>query len=447
MTPRISRFAVDALARHAEVVPGHAFKSDRFTDDPTDVALIKGENVQQGFIDWQSSRHWPAADADTSLKKFELRPGDVVLAMDRPWVAAGLKWAFIKKHDPRALLVQRVARLRARDGLDQTYLRCVISSRRFSEYIQPIVTGVNVPHISARQIGEFDLPVPPLPVQRKIAAVIAAYDALIDTHNRRITLLERIAEELYREWFIRLRFPGHARTSRVKGVPAGWTHDSAARCFGLVKGKSYAGDELTDDPTHMPFISLKSFHRGGGYRADGLKFYAGRHRDEQVVRRGDVVVALTDMTQDRAIVGRPARIPDLGPRGAVLSLDAARLVPHAVDSTFLYAHVRYSGFADGLRELANGANVVHLQPGLITRQPILLPPRALQDAYASKVAPMYTQMDLLAAAVGLLAATRERLLTRLVSGELALDELEIRFPPEMMTRDDRGPRASPTVTA
>ena len=65
-------------------------------DDPADVALVKGENLQQGFVDWRRSRFWPTGDAE-SFEKFELQLGDVVLAMDRPWVTAGLKWAYIRK--------------------------------------------------------------------------------------------------------------------------------------------------------------------------------------------------------------------------------------------------------------------------------------------------------------------------------------------------------------
>ena len=145
-----------------------------------------------------------------------------MLAMDRPWVTAGLKWAYIKEHDPKSLLVQRVSRLRAKNDLAQTYLRCVISSRYFSDYIQPIVTGVNVPHISGKQIGDFKIPLPSPPIQRKIAAIVSAYDELIENNRRRIALLEKLTEEIYREWFVRLRFPGHEKVKFVKAVPESW---------------------------------------------------------------------------------------------------------------------------------------------------------------------------------------------------------------------------------
>lgn len=431
MGNRISQFDVDKLGRYAEIVPGFAFKSERFTDDPADVALVKGENVQQGFVDWDASKYWPIADAD-SFSKFELRVGDVVLAMDRPWVTAGLKWAYIKKHDPRALLVQRVSRLRAKKGLNQTYLRCLISSGYFSDYIQPIVTGVNIPHISGKQIGDFKIPLPPLPIQQKIAAILSAYDDLIENNQRRIALLEKMAEEIYREWFVRLRFPGHKNVKVIRGVPDGWSFDKASKVIGLAKGKSYAAEELADDTGHMPFINLKSFNRGGGYREDGLKYYSGRYKPDQVVRQNDVVMAVTDMTQDRAVIGRVARMPNLGEKGAVISLDTVKLVPKNIHKTFLYAYMRHSGFANFIKEFANGANVLHLKPDLISQQKIVVPTKQLQNEFAPMVEPFYAEVDLLVAANRRLENMRDALLPRLISGKLSVENIDIKFPPSMM---------------
>ena len=79
-----------------------------------------------------------------------------------------------------------------------------------------------MPHISAKQIGDFLIPIPPLPIQRKIAATLSAYDDLIENNKRRIALLEKMAEEIYREWFVRMRFPGCNITKLRKGLPEGW---------------------------------------------------------------------------------------------------------------------------------------------------------------------------------------------------------------------------------
>lgn len=280
--------------------------------------------------------------------------------------------------------------------------------------------------------------------QQRIAAVLSAYDELMENNQRRIALLEKLAEELYREWFVRLRFPGHEKVKLVKGVPEGWDYALASKFFGLVKGKAYAGDEITDDPDHMPFISLKSFNRGGGYREDGLKYYSGRYKDDQVVNREDVVIAVTDMTQDRVVVGRAARMPDFGERGAVISLDTVKLVPHNINNTFLYGYMRHSGFADYIKEFANGANVLHLKPDLIVKQNVVIPPRALQDSFAEIATPIFSQVDALGIANRQLTTTRDLLLPRLISGKLRVEDLEIEFPPGMKAEpSDTTPHGKP----
>ena len=213
------------LGEHADLLSGFAFKSSEFTDNPDDIHLVKGADVQQGFIDWSGCKRWPKLDLEKHAK-FRCKEGDVILAMDRPWVPAGLKWGWIKRGDPDCLLVQRVTRLRGRSILLSDYLRYVIGSEVFANYIKPIVTGVNVPHISGKQISDFTFHIPPLPIQHRIADILSAYDNLIENNQRRIQILENMARSLYREWFVEFRFPGYENVKFVDSplgkIPEGW---------------------------------------------------------------------------------------------------------------------------------------------------------------------------------------------------------------------------------
>jgi len=194
------------LGSHIELISGPAFKSRYFTNDPSDVPLVKGDNLGQGMILWEKSKYWPRGDAD-GYDKFKLQPGDVVLAMDRPWVTAGLKYAVINEHDPEALLVQRVACLRGANGLCSEYLRYIIASTQFCAYAKNIMGGTNVPHISGNQIRAFRFKLPSVKEQQSIASILSAYDDLIENNRRRIKLLDQAAQLLYKEWFVNLRFP------------------------------------------------------------------------------------------------------------------------------------------------------------------------------------------------------------------------------------------------
>ena len=209
------------LGDYVEAVSGPAFKSAQFTDDPSDVPLIKGENIAQGYIAWEKSRYWPVGEAD-EYERFGLVADDIVLAMDRPWVTAGLKWARLKPHDPSCLLVQRVARLRAKAGLRQDFLTYIIGSAAFSEYVRNTMGGTNVPHISGAQIKAFKFRLPGGNEQEAVASTLSAYDDLIENNRRRIALLEEAARLLYREWFVHFRFPGHEHVKIIDGLPEGW---------------------------------------------------------------------------------------------------------------------------------------------------------------------------------------------------------------------------------
>jgi type I restriction enzyme S subunit len=308
---------------------------------------------------------------------------------------------------------------------------------RFISYYLRTILSANfnaagaVPGVNRNVLHKLEVPKPPSD-QEKIAAILSAYDDLIENNRRRIALLEKMAEEIYREWFVRMRFPGYEQAKFEKGVPEGWDCDVASKFFEHVKGKSYAGDELTENPDHMPFITLKSFNRGGGYRADGLKYYSGKYKDEQVVQQGDVVMAVTDMTQNREVVGRAARIPGIGEKGAVISLDVIKLTPKTVSASFLYSYMRLSGFGEFIKEFANGTNVLHLKPDLVTRQKIVIPPKELRERFVAIVDPIYDKIDLLNEAVDRLSLSRDMLLPRLISGKLPVEILDIQFPPSML---------------
>jgi len=220
------------LGDHIDLLSGFAFKSKVFTQNSSDIPLVKGSNVHQGHIDWVGAVRWPFDEYPVN-EKYWLRENDVVLAMDRPWIESGLKFSWIKLNDPKALLVQRVCRMRGMNGLSSRFLRYIIGSSQFTDYIKPIVTGVNVPHISGQQIKDYKFVLPSEKTQFAVSNLLESYDNLIENNNRRIAILEDMAQSLYREWFVNFRYPGHADAVDKDGnqkliesplgqIPKGW---------------------------------------------------------------------------------------------------------------------------------------------------------------------------------------------------------------------------------
>ncbi len=401
----LSTYKIEKLGDHADIQAGNAFKSKFFTNDSSDIPLVKGENVQQGFIDWDASKFWPRHELDT-YQDFILNTGDVVLAMDRPWVTAGLKWAYIKKRDPNALLVQRVCRIKGKNTLDQTYLRCIVSSKYFSACIQPIVTGVNVPHISGKQIGGLLIPLPPITIQKKIADILSAYDELIDNNNQRISLLEQMAEEIYKEWFVRLRFPGHKQTRIVDGVPEGWEQERLGQIVSIKMGQSPKSEFYNNIGNGLPFHQgVKDF----GNRFPMHKTYCTD--DKRIAERGDILLSV------RAPVGRL----NIADRKLIIGRGLGAIRHNDNFQSYCYYLLRCIFQIED--SFGNGAVFNAVSKKELANIKIIIPAKETMNRFDYLVEPFDRELELLSQKNKILKQTRDFLLPRLMSGKLSVEQL------------------------
>ncbi len=294
-----------------------------------------------------------------------------------------------------------------------------------------LAAGAAQQNLNQELIRQFSIPLPPLPTQRRIVAILSPYDDLIENNTRRIRLLEEMVQRIYRAWFVDFQYPGHETVPLVESelgpIPQGWAVAPMGDHVRVVRGRSYRGVDLAERGG-LPFVNLKCVARDGGFRADGLKRYVGEFKHAHRVVRGDIVVAVTDMTQERRIVARAAQIPELDEDFGIISMDLVKIVPTDVPGEYLHGMLRYSDFADEVKAHANGANVLHLHPDRITDFRTVFPSMDLAERYAALVAPMEALRDRLESASQRLRVARDALLPRLISGEIDVEHLDIQVP-------------------
>ncbi|WP_051530382.1 restriction endonuclease subunit S [Halomonas halodenitrificans] len=155
------------LGHYIDLLPGYAFPSSGFEHDDG-IRLLRGANVSVGNTRWDDVVYWPYENTK-GLDEYWLKEGDLVIGMDRPWISGGARVARVRNSDLPALLLQRVARLRARSGLEQDFLELALSSQEFKESIEADMTGVSVPHVSPEQISSFRIALPRIDKQSEIA--------------------------------------------------------------------------------------------------------------------------------------------------------------------------------------------------------------------------------------------------------------------------------------
>ncbi len=158
-----------------------------------------------------------------------------------------------------------------------------------------------------------------------------------------------------------------------------------------------------------------------------MKRFEGYFKEKYAVKCGDIVVAVTDMTQDRAIVARAARIPRLNEKNIIISMDVVKINPkNGLDKSWLFGLLNYSSFGIKMKEFANGVNVLHLKSDPMGEYQFVMPDQKKIEAYSQIVSRIYQEIDNLQLKNMNLAATRDLLLPKLISGELDVSELDIK---------------------
>jgi len=275
--------------------------------------------------------------------------------------------------------------------------------------------GATVAHVNLPTIRNLKIDLPELSTQHRIAAILSRYDSLIENYQKQIKLLEEAAQRLYKEWFVDLHFPGHENTKIVDGVPEGWEKKTLGELFSYVRGKSYSSNEISDEGCIM--VNLKNIQAFGGYKRDAEKRFIGEYKPEQTLQKGDLVMGVTDMTQERRLVGHVALIPDFN-EPATFSMDLIKIIPYSVPIIYLYCAMRYGGISKRISPLANGVNVLHLKPDAMMGTMMVIPRKDLVERFCPFVEEMVNKILKNQSQIRLLTEARDRLLPKLMSGEL-----------------------------
>jgi len=408
------------LGAHVDLLTGYPFKSAQYTDTPDDIMLLRGDNVAQGSLRWERAKRWPIGQT-AEFEKYRLRAGDVILAMDRPWIPAGLKYAWIKRADRPSLLVQRVARMRGTNGLSTDYLRYLIGSPQFTDHVMSIITGVNVPHISARDIKAFRFRLPPVENQRRIAAILSAYDDLIGNNTRRIAILEEMARRLYEEWFVHFRFPGHEGVkiveSEIGAVPEGWTVKTVQDAFEILGGGT-------------PSKQVDEYWQGGD-----ISWYT----PTDLTKSGDIFMDRSGMQITE--LGLKKSSARLFPPFSVMMTSRATLGVIAINTTeastnqgfitclpndevplyTLYHWLKAN--VEQFISLGTGATFKEITKGVFKTVQLAVPTSEIVQEFESKVGPMMGLVLRLQRKNMNLRAQRDLLLPKLISGGIDVSEI------------------------
>ena len=405
------------LGEFIDVLSGYAFKSKDFSDHG--IPVIKIKNVCPPYISLDDLSYVPESIAFQN-QRYILHKGDVLIAMTGSHInqiASVVGRVGCVRYDDISVLNQRVGKIINKDDRQSNldYIYYFLSQYEVKvELAQKAGGAANQANISPSDIKDLLLPYPPIDDQLRIATILSRYDSLIENYQKQIKLLEEAAQRLYKEWFVDLRFPGHENTKIVDGVPEGWEKKKLGDIFTYIRGKSYTSKELSDDGILM--INLKNIQSYGGYNRNAEKRYIGSYKEEQSLKKGDLVMGVTDMTQERRLVGHVALIPDFT-EPVTFSMDLIKIVPFKIPKLYLYCSMRFGGISAQISPLANGVNVLHLKPESMMGIEMIVPSNRFIERFCSYASMNIDKILFLQSQIRLLTEARDRLLPKLMNDD------------------------------
>ena len=342
---------------------------------------------------------WGSFDTDNlSLMKFEedederygIKYGDLIICEG----GEPGRCAIWKEQVPDMKIQKALHRVRPKTGLvDNFYLFYWFLLAGKRNWIDQYCTGATIKHLPGQKLKEVVVDLPPLATQYRIATILSRYDSLIENYQKQIKLLEEAAQRLYKEWFVDLHFPGHENTKIVDGVPEGWEFSKLGDLAEFKRGKTITKKDVVDGS--IPVV------------AGGLEpaYYCNKSNTSErviTVSGSGANAGFTRMYFEK-----------------VWASDCS----YVDKATTSYLHFIYCFLKDNKTTIDNmqkGAAQPHVYAKDINALVLCIPTETILNSFENKVSAYYDNIASLQSQIHLLTEARDRLLPKLMSGEIAV---------------------------
>lgn len=278
----------------------------------------------------------------------------------------------------------------------------------FRSILSQYGNGANISNLNQDILNNMIISRPPLPIQHKIVDILSSYDNLIENNNQRIKLLEEMAEEIYKEWFVRMRFPGYETATIVDGLPEGWVVKSFEEAAYFINGFAFKPSDWKEKG--LPIVKISELKNGitiNTPRNDGKYVPKKLH-----VKQGELLFSWSaDLDAYIWYEGK-----------ALLNQHIFKVVPFDfISKEYLFFSLKNQ--MGIFKNMSNGATMHHIKRQELGRVFLSLPNSFVLESFTKISKPLLEAIGILIQKNQLIQQTRDLLLPRLISGKLSVEYL------------------------
>ncbi len=321
-------------------------------------------------------------DCRTSSK---YEPSDILISNIRPYFCK-IWFATREGACSNDILV-----IKANEETYPKFLYYVLSDQNFFNYDMVTSKGTKMPRGNKNAIMKYLVPDVDFHIQEKIAGILSNYDALIENNTKRIKLLEQMAENLYKEWFVSFRFPGHEQTEIVNGLPKGWKKESLREVCSFARGRNLTSAEMCVGPIAVisAGISPSGYHNNANVHGVSITM------SSSCANAGYISIHYDD----------------------IWAADCSYVSEEETRNIY-YVYELLNNIRNVIKNFQVGSAQPHVYPRDINRIKMCIPPLELRTKANNIFSKYHREIDRIYKQNELLAKQRDLLLPRLMSGKL-----------------------------
>jgi type I restriction enzyme S subunit len=362
--------------------------------DAEEYPYVGLEHIERGTLQLNGIGH----STDTVSTKKQFKDGEILFGSLRPYFRKVVRPKF------NGVCSTDITVIRPKKNCNAGFLHYFIANKSFIDHATNISSGTQMPRANWKTLCESEWQFPPLSTQRKIAAILSAYDDLIENNLRRIKILEGMAQNLYREWFVKFRFPGYQHTRFIDSylgmIPDGWDVAEFRHLFEIKYGKTLPKTQIAD-------VGLYPVYGAG----DVIGYY-----DKALCQEKCALV--TSRGNGSGTVWRTRE-------AAFVTNNSLIILPKTELKHWDYSFVELHLMHSNVMEAKTGSAQPQVTIENLNYVKAIVPERPCVEKFSSFVTPLSEQVDLYLLKNSTLRRTRDLLLPRLISGEVDVSELDI----------------------
>lgn len=373
------------------------------------IPVVMPKDITDGRISVESVARVSEQTANR-LERHKLKPRSIVL----PRRGEVTKRAYIRPEQEGWLCGTGCLKVELNGKhLVPEFLYYFMEQEHVIQWLVQHAVGTTMLNLSAGIVADLPIRYPIIKVQSEIADILSAYDDLIENNRRRMALLEESARLLYREWFVRLRFPGHEHTRLIDGVPEGWERKTIADFFDTTSGGTPSRSNPDFYTGEINWVKTQELN-------DDFIF-----ETEEKITEDAIAKSSTKLFPENTLLISIYGGTNIGRTGILAQAAATNqaccaLFPKDPRAHFIFAALYFRDQREKLIGLAQGAAQTNISQQVIRALPILFPTQSLMVLFVDTLMPVFEQMKTLKRQTEKLRTARDLLLPRLMSGELTV---------------------------